>query len=310
MNSDSADKWVPGPRTGFYSLLSSVRKRTHSSFGWKSFWQLFYICTEMFIADWTRACWCVFLKVALEETLKHSCFFSIIKDKSETGKKKKSYLLPFCASHVGTHPFGLRHFLNQGSVAAWSQGLIFLGAYLPSYSSASAGWYTLLFVLHISASFITRLIAGTNCSLSCTSVNPELCNGAFKDCFSVLALDDDERCDAFKSHVKTRWWNPDVFQCSWQQMLWNDCKVSPHFSVFFFSVRISKAADFKDHKIQVASCLISLKVEPSPALSSSLLGGPLIKIVLTHLLVSLSNRMPQFPCVCDSRCLSVCLLGK
>lgn len=78
----------------------------------------------------------------------------------------------------------------------------------------------------------------------------------------------------------------------------------------FFSVRISKAADFKDHKIQVASCLISLKVEPSPALSSSLLGGPLIKIVLTHLLVSLSNGMPQFPCVCDSRRLSVCLLGK
>lgn len=63
--------------------------------------------------------------------------FSIIKDKSETGKE--SYLLPFYASHVGTHPFGLRHFLNQGSVAAWSQGLIFQGGYLPSYSSASAG---------------------------------------------------------------------------------------------------------------------------------------------------------------------------
>ncbi|TWW61122.1 adhesion G-protein coupled receptor D1 isoform X1 [Takifugu flavidus] len=48
--------------------------------------------------------------------------------------------------------------------------------------------------------------------------------------------------------------------------------------------RINEAADFKDHKIQVASCLISLKVEPSPALSSNLLGGPLIKIVLTHML--------------------------
>ncbi|CAM9323420.1 unnamed protein product, partial [Lampetra planeri] len=48
--------------------------------------------------------------------------------------------------------------------------------------------------------------------------------------------------------------------------------------------RINKAADFKDHKIQVASCLISLKVEPSPALSINLSGAPLIKIVLTHVL--------------------------
>uniref|UniRef100_A0A8C5CTR1 Adhesion G protein-coupled receptor D1 n=1 Tax=Gadus morhua TaxID=8049 RepID=A0A8C5CTR1_GADMO len=46
------------------------------------------------------------------------------------------------------------------------------------------------------------------------------------------------------------------------------------------------AADFKDHKIQVASYLISLKVEPSPALSVNLSGSPLIKIVLTHVLVS------------------------
>uniref|UniRef100_A0A671TJR4 Adhesion G protein-coupled receptor D1 n=1 Tax=Sparus aurata TaxID=8175 RepID=A0A671TJR4_SPAAU len=46
--------------------------------------------------------------------------------------------------------------------------------------------------------------------------------------------------------------------------------------------RINEAADFKDHKIQVASCLISLKVEPSPALSVNLSGAPLIKIVLTH----------------------------
>lgn len=154
----------PGPRTGFYSLLSSVRKRTHSSFGWKSFWQLFYICTEMFIAEWTRACWCVFLEVALEETLKHSCFFSIIKDKSETGKKKKKvifclFVLPMWGRiHLGSDTSWTRDQLQPG---AWSQGLIFLGAYLPSYSSASAGWYTLLLVLHISASFITRLIAGT-----------------------------------------------------------------------------------------------------------------------------------------------------
>uniref|UniRef100_A0A671TLR0 Adhesion G protein-coupled receptor D1 n=1 Tax=Sparus aurata TaxID=8175 RepID=A0A671TLR0_SPAAU len=48
--------------------------------------------------------------------------------------------------------------------------------------------------------------------------------------------------------------------------------------------RINEAADFKDHKIQVASCLISLKVEPSPALSVNLSGAPLIKIVLTHVM--------------------------
>ncbi|XP_075903053.1 adhesion G-protein coupled receptor D1 isoform X2 [Nelusetta ayraudi] len=48
--------------------------------------------------------------------------------------------------------------------------------------------------------------------------------------------------------------------------------------------RINEAVDFQDHKIQVASYLISLKVEPSPALSSNLSGAPLIKIVLTHVL--------------------------
>ncbi|XP_040052309.1 adhesion G-protein coupled receptor D1 isoform X2 [Gasterosteus aculeatus] len=48
--------------------------------------------------------------------------------------------------------------------------------------------------------------------------------------------------------------------------------------------KINTAADFKDFKIQVASCLISLKVEPSPALSVNLSGAPLIKIVLTHIL--------------------------
>lgn len=61
-----------------------------------------------------------------------------------------------------------------------------------------------------------------------------------------------------------------------------------------FSVRINEAADFKDHKIQVASYLISLKVEPSPALSSNLHGGPLIKIVLTHMLVRLTHEMSHF----------------
>uniref|UniRef100_A0A3Q2Y1M5 Adhesion G protein-coupled receptor D1 n=1 Tax=Hippocampus comes TaxID=109280 RepID=A0A3Q2Y1M5_HIPCM len=48
--------------------------------------------------------------------------------------------------------------------------------------------------------------------------------------------------------------------------------------------RIHEAANYKDHKIQVASCLISLNVEPSPALSVNLSGAPLIKIVLTHIL--------------------------
>ena len=48
---------------------------------------------------------------------------------------------------------------------------------------------------------------------------------------------------------------------------------------------INQASDFKDHKIQVASFLISLKVEPSPALAVNLSGAPLIKIVLTHVLV-------------------------
>ncbi|XP_046904073.1 adhesion G-protein coupled receptor D1 isoform X1 [Hypomesus transpacificus] len=50
------------------------------------------------------------------------------------------------------------------------------------------------------------------------------------------------------------------------------------------TTRINEASDFKDHKIQVASFLISLKVEPSPALAVNLSGAPLIKIVLTHVL--------------------------
>uniref|UniRef100_A0A671TKZ5 Adhesion G protein-coupled receptor D1 n=1 Tax=Sparus aurata TaxID=8175 RepID=A0A671TKZ5_SPAAU len=53
---------------------------------------------------------------------------------------------------------------------------------------------------------------------------------------------------------------------------------------FTMQCKINEAADFKDHKIQVASCLISLKVEPSPALSVNLSGAPLIKIVLTHVM--------------------------
>uniref|UniRef100_A0A6Q2Y557 Adhesion G protein-coupled receptor D1 n=1 Tax=Esox lucius TaxID=8010 RepID=A0A6Q2Y557_ESOLU len=50
------------------------------------------------------------------------------------------------------------------------------------------------------------------------------------------------------------------------------------------SLRIHEAADFKDHNIQMASFLISLKVEPLPALSVNLSGAPLIKIALTHIL--------------------------
>ncbi|MED6247944.1 hypothetical protein ATANTOWER_021776, partial [Ataeniobius toweri] len=48
--------------------------------------------------------------------------------------------------------------------------------------------------------------------------------------------------------------------------------------------RITESANYKDHKIQVASCLISLKVEPLPALLVNHSGPPLIKIVLTHVL--------------------------
>ncbi|XP_071060494.1 adhesion G-protein coupled receptor D1 isoform X5 [Pseudochaenichthys georgianus] len=55
--------------------------------------------------------------------------------------------------------------------------------------------------------------------------------------------------------------------------------------------RINEASDFKDHKIQVASYLISLKVEPSPALSFNLSGAPLIKIVLTHILLTTGHRV-------------------
>ncbi|XP_037536624.1 adhesion G-protein coupled receptor D1 [Nematolebias whitei] len=48
--------------------------------------------------------------------------------------------------------------------------------------------------------------------------------------------------------------------------------------------RINEASVYKNHQIQVASCLISLKVEPLPALSVNLSGAPVIKIVLTHVL--------------------------
>uniref|UniRef100_A0A8C8A4H1 Adhesion G protein-coupled receptor D1 n=1 Tax=Oryzias sinensis TaxID=183150 RepID=A0A8C8A4H1_9TELE len=49
--------------------------------------------------------------------------------------------------------------------------------------------------------------------------------------------------------------------------------------------RINDAVDFKDHTMEIASHLISLKVEPVPTLSVNLSGAPLIKIVLTHVLV-------------------------
>ncbi|XP_051964730.1 adhesion G-protein coupled receptor D1-like isoform X2 [Xyrauchen texanus] len=53
-------------------------------------------------------------------------------------------------------------------------------------------------------------------------------------------------------------------------------KISP------LQTRINEAVDFKDHKIQMASHLISLKVEPSPTLSINLSTEPLVRIFLTH----------------------------
>lgn len=69
--------------------------------------------------------------------------------------------------------------------------------------------------------------------------------------------------------------------------------ISASLTFCFLSPRINEAGDFQDHKIQVASCLISLKVEPSPALSRNLSGAPLIKIVLTHVLVGNARAVPQ-----------------
>lgn len=66
-----------------------------------------------------------------------------------------------------------------------------------------------------------------------------------------------------------------------------------HVPFSFLSLRINKASDFKDHKIQIASCLISLKVEPLPALSINLSGAPLIKIVLTHVLVRITHAVSR-----------------
>lgn len=65
---------------------------------------------------------------------------------------------------------------------------------------------------------------------------------------------------------------------------------------FFVCRRITEAAGYKDHKIQVASCLISLKVEPLPALLVNHSGTPLIKIVLTHVLVRATQcKLPNPP---------------
>lgn len=200
-----------------------------------------------------------------------------------------------CHIHLGSDTSWTR-----GTVRAWGlepgASLIFPGAYLPSSSSASADWYTLLLVLHNSNSSITCLITGSKCSLSCTPVIPEICTDAHEDCFANISLPlcDDE--DVILSPQSWKCVNAILafFSAVDRKFDGMTARFFPHISVFF-SVRISKAADFKDHNIQVASCLISLKVEPSPALSSSLLGGPLIKIVLTHMLVSLTHGMSQFP---------------
>uniref|UniRef100_A0A8C6Q1P7 Adhesion G protein-coupled receptor D1 n=1 Tax=Nothobranchius furzeri TaxID=105023 RepID=A0A8C6Q1P7_NOTFU len=80
-----------------------------------------------------------------------------------------------------------------------------------------------------------------------------------------------------------------------------------HFTFFLFlSHRIKGSADYKDHSIQVASCLISLKVEPLPALSVNLSGAPLIRIVLTHVLVSIpdSSYLTHVSVVCFTHILS------
>ncbi|TSO88068.1 Adhesion G-protein coupled receptor D1 [Bagarius yarrelli] len=53
---------------------------------------------------------------------------------------------------------------------------------------------------------------------------------------------------------------------------------------------INEAVEFKDYKIQVASYLISLKVDPSPALSVNLSSEPLIRIMLTHQLKQYNQR--------------------
>ncbi|XP_058889111.1 adhesion G-protein coupled receptor D1-like isoform X3 [Acipenser ruthenus] len=48
--------------------------------------------------------------------------------------------------------------------------------------------------------------------------------------------------------------------------------------------KIKEAANYKENKISATSYIISLKVEPPPALSVNLSGTPLITIVLTHVL--------------------------
>ncbi|XP_041084297.1 adhesion G-protein coupled receptor D1-like isoform X3 [Polyodon spathula] len=48
--------------------------------------------------------------------------------------------------------------------------------------------------------------------------------------------------------------------------------------------KIKEAANYKEYKISATSYIISLKVEPPPALSVNLSGTPLITIVLTHVL--------------------------
>lgn len=121
-------------------------------------------------------------------------------------------------------------------------------------------------MLHISTSLVTCVIAGAKCIHLCTTANLKPLFRWRREC--------ETRDDAFSVQVVT-------------VPLGSGRKAPPHISVSS-SARINEAADFKDHKIQVASCLISLKVEPSPALSHSLLGGPLIKIVLTHMLVRLA----------------------
>lgn len=83
-----------------------------------------------------------------------------------------------------------------------------------------------------------------------------------------------------------------ALQC-WAIKCWNVSLFLLDCFFFAFFSRITKAADYKDHKIQIASCLISLKVEPLPPLLVNHSGAPLIKIVLTHFLVRITQLITQ-----------------
>lgn len=129
----------------------------------------YFAFTGMFITDSAGAC----LRSYSETFL----LFSIIQRllKKHRGKKACLFLLPvWWHMHLGSDTSWSRGQLEPGGCSleagAWSQALIFLGAYLSSYSSASSDWYTLPLVLHISASLIPRLITATKCVCESVSI--------------------------------------------------------------------------------------------------------------------------------------------